>query len=146
MSVGALIFTDYAFFVLHAALIVFSIVGWAFKRTRVLHLVAFGATAFSWFVIGPLYCNKLGWCICTHYHLEVRSALQSAGIPGYESDYNYVQMLVKKTLGVDMGMQESEWVAGSVFFAVLIATVFTWTRLALKRFRPAREVNAPAAS
>jgi hypothetical protein len=144
MTDGVLIFADYAFFVLHAALIVFSIVGWAFRRTRLLHLAAFVLTAFSWFVVGPVYFNKLGWCVCTWAHLGVRSELSDRGYPNYNSDYNYVQMLVKKTLGVDLGMEQSEWLAGTVFAFVLVATVITWARVGVKRFRSRSQSQAPA--
>ena len=43
---------DKAFFVFHALLIAFNMVGWAWRRTRTLHLIVLGLTAFSWTVMG----------------------------------------------------------------------------------------------
>ena len=122
MTQAALVFGDYAFFILHTALIVFSIVGWAFRSTRTLHLVAFVVTSLSWFVIGPMFCNKLGWCVCTHYHLMIRSALE------YQSEINYIDMLVNRISGgtINLGWERSEWAAGIVYAMVFIATTITW--------------------
>ena len=129
MTHAALVFTDYALFVLHAALIVFSVIGWAFARTRVLHLIAFVLTSLSWFVVGPLYYDKLGWCVCTQVHLDVRSALE---LP---SEINYVDMLVNRLSGgtINMGTVMSEVSAGIVYAFVLIATIIVWSNVGLKR-------------
>lgn len=129
MTHAALAFTDYTLFVLHAALIIFSVIGWAFARTRVLHLIAFVLTSLSWFVVGPLYYSKLGWCVCTEVHLSVRQALE------YPSEINYVDMLVNRISGgtINLGTTWSEASAGIVYAFVLIATIVTWTRVGLKR-------------
>src|SRR5262249_8135894 len=59
---------DKAFLVFHTALVLFNMFGWAWRRTRVLHLVTLGATAFSWFVLGAFY--GWGYCLCTDWHFQ----------------------------------------------------------------------------
>src|SRR4029078_8059438 len=43
------------FFVLHTTLILFNMVGWAWRRTRVFHLITFRAAPVSWFGLGGFY-------------------------------------------------------------------------------------------
>ena len=64
---------DKAFFVFHALLIAFNMVGWAWKKTRAAHLIVLGLTAFSWIVMGAFH----GWgdCLCTDWHFRVRHHL-----------------------------------------------------------------------
>ena len=46
---------DIFFFVFHSMFILFVLVGWAWKRTRLAHLVVVGLTALSWFGLGIWY-------------------------------------------------------------------------------------------
>jgi hypothetical protein len=62
-----------AFFVVHGAWTVFNCVGWAWRRTRRLHLIAVGLTAASWVGLGARY--GWGYCPCTDWHWQVREQL-----------------------------------------------------------------------
>ena len=87
-----LAFLDILFFVFHTALMGFNLLGWAWRRTRVAHLIALSLTAFSWFVVGAFY--GWGYCFCTDWHFRVRERLGYA-----DPDTNYVQLLVNKLFG-----------------------------------------------
>ncbi len=134
-----LILLNQAFFVLHSLLIVFNIVGWAFRRTRLLHLITMGAVIFSWFVLGAFY--GWGYCLCTDWHFQVRRQL------GYhDSESSYIQLMAKHWAGVELSATAAAWIAGSVFAFILIAMTVVWTRVLLERFRRTRPLAAPPRS
>lgn len=112
---------DIAFCVAHTLLIVLNLVGWAFRRTRVLHLVSMAATAFSWFGLGLFY--GWGYCPCTDWHFRVRRAL------GYDDgESNYIQLLAQLVPGLSLTGRQSQWIAWTVFAAILAATALAWFR------------------
>ncbi len=116
-----LAFLDILFFVLHTALMGFNLVGWAWRRTRVAHLIALSLTAFSWFVVGAFY--GWGYCFCTDWHFRVRERLGYA-----DPDTNYVQLLINKLFGASITAETADWIAMSAFIAIVIATAFVWWR------------------
>src|SRR5260221_6948448 len=99
---------DQGCFILHTLLIVFNLVGWAWKPTRLLHLITFGLTAFSWFVLGAFY--NWGYCLCADWHFKIREQL------GYEDKVGtYIQLMATHYFGVDLSYEASNWIGGSVF-------------------------------
>lgn len=63
----------------HTALIVFNMLGWAWRRTRRFHLLTISATLLSWFGLGIAY--GWGYCPLTDWHWQVKRALGEAGLP-----------------------------------------------------------------
>ena len=61
------------FFVVHTAWIVFTCVGWIWKRTRPWQLMTVALSALSWFGLGVWY--GWGYCPCTDWHWQVRTRL-----------------------------------------------------------------------
>jgi hypothetical protein len=107
-------------FVFHALLIAFNMVGWAWKKTRVPHLIVLGLTAFSWFVMGAFY--GWGYCLCTDWHFRLRRHL------GYTvPESSFIQLFSRKVLGLEIGRQVADTLAVSVFAAIVVATVVSWT-------------------
>lgn len=114
-------FLDQFFFVFHTLLIGFNIVGWAWRRTRTLHLVTLGLTAFSWFVLGAFY--GWGYCFCTDWHFQIRRQL------GYvDTESSYVQLLTRKLCGVSLSRPSSDTLALAIFIAIVAATATVWIR------------------
>jgi hypothetical protein len=114
-------FLDQLFFVVHTLLIGFNMVGWAWRRTRTLHLVTFGLTAFSWFALGAFY--GWGYCLCTDWHFQIRRQL------GYvDPESSYVQLLVRKLCGASLSRPSADFLAVGIFVAILIATTVVWIR------------------
>jgi hypothetical protein len=114
-----LVALDAGFFVLHTLLIAFNMVGWAWRRTRLLHLIALGLTSFSWFVLGAFY--GWGYCLCTDWHFQVRRQL------GYnDSEFSYVQLLASHVFGITLSQALADWLAGVVFGLILVATALVW--------------------
>jgi hypothetical protein len=70
---------DILFVVFHTILVVFNLCGWAFRRTRRLHLIVISLTLASWFGLGLFY--GLGYCPCTDWHWDVKRALGESDLP-----------------------------------------------------------------
>ena len=88
-------FLNIFFFVFHTLFTLFNMVGWAFHKTRKLHLITLSLTAFSWFILGIWY--GWGFCFCTQWHWEVRRKL------GFTDESNsYIHFLILKVTGINL--------------------------------------------
>lgn len=105
------------FFVFHTAFTLFNIAGWAFPKTRKLHLITMLLTAGSWFVLGIWF--GWGYCACTDWHWQVRETM---GIQ--DRSHSYIHFLLQKLTGKDFNQQLVEK-ATLIFFALLfILSIF----------------------
>jgi hypothetical protein len=117
---------DWTLFLLHAALVGFNMVGWAWRRTRVFHLVTLGLTAFSWFVIGAFW--GWGYCVCTDWHSQIRRQL------GYvDPEATFVQQLAVGFFGISLGRGLADGIAGGVFVLIVMATAIVWAKDLLRK-------------
>jgi hypothetical protein len=92
---------DFGFFLFHTVLVLFNLLGWAWKRTRRWNLATLLATAASWFIMGIWY--EPGYCVCTDLHWRVRAAL------GYANDSpTYIHLLIRTLTGASMPVREVE--------------------------------------
>lgn len=73
-------FLDVLLVVFHTALVGFNMLGWAWRRTRRLHLLTIGVTLLFWFGAGMVY--GWGYCPLTDWHWDVKRALGETGLPG----------------------------------------------------------------
>ena len=87
-------FLNIFFFIFHTAFTLFNMVGWAFPKTRKLHLITMLLTAGSWFVLG--IWHGWGYCVCTDWHYQVREALGY-----YDRSNSYIHFLLLKLTGRD---------------------------------------------
>jgi hypothetical protein len=88
-------FLNIFFFVFHTCIILFIVLGWMWKKTRLVNLIIIVFTAFSWFFLGIWY--GFGYCPCTDWHWQVRMKL---GL--YDSSTSYLEFLVEKITGLDV--------------------------------------------
>ncbi len=109
------------FFVGHNALILFNMFGWAWQRTRKLHLATLAATLFSWIVMGAWY--GWGYCLCTDWHFQIRRGL---GI--YDSESSYTELLFNQIPGVTVTRGFADIVTVGTLLLILLVTCWTWTR------------------
>jgi hypothetical protein len=123
-----LVLLDKTFFVLHTLLIALNMTGWAWQRTRRLHLIVFGLTGVSWFVFGAW--RGWGYCLCTDWHFRIRERL------GHTDPETYIQLLASELFGLTFSRTVSDWIAGTVFVMIAIATVIVWTRDWRRKRRP----------
>jgi hypothetical protein len=89
------VFLNIFFFVFHTCVVLFIVLGWIWKKTRLANLILIVLTAFSWFFLGIWY--GFGYCPCTDWHWQVRMKL---GI--YDSSTSYLEFLVEKLTGLDV--------------------------------------------
>jgi hypothetical protein len=114
-----LVVLDWTLFFVHASLILFNMVGWAWRRTRILHLATLAFTAFSWFVMGAFW--GWGYCFLTDWHAQIRQRL------GYvEPEATFVQQLAAQLIGISLDRSIADWAAGVVFGLIVAATATVW--------------------
>ena len=86
------IFLDYFFIVFHGSWVLFCLTGWAWRKTRRIHLITTGLTMFSWFGLG--ICYGWGYCPCTDWHWEIKYKLGETNLPN-----SYVEYYIDKLTG-----------------------------------------------
>ncbi|MFA6242548.1 MAG: DUF2784 domain-containing protein [Candidatus Hydrogenedentales bacterium] len=106
---------DAACFVIHTTLIVFIAGGWAWKRTRRVHLAIVAATSFSWFGLG-LYFG-IGFCPCTDWHWRIRECLGYTDLPE-----SYIKFLLDTVTGLDLN---AVLVDGATFVVFAVSAVLS---------------------
>ena len=112
---------DWALFGFHALWTFFNVVGWAWRRTRVLHLITLSLTALSWFVLGAFY--GWGYCICTDWDAQIQRRL------GREvTDATWLQSFVWRLFRLDLDRALADYVTVGVFGLIIVATVVVWVR------------------
>jgi hypothetical protein len=103
---------DYFFNGFHGSWVLFNLIGWAWKRTRRIHLISTSLTILSWFGLG--ICYGWGYCPCTDWHWEVKRKLGETDLPN-----SYVKYYVDKLTGFT-------WDPLAVDAAVLILGLLTF--------------------
>jgi hypothetical protein len=116
------------FFIFHTAFTLFNVTGWAFRKTRKLHLATMLLTAFSWFVLGIWY--GWGYCLCTDWHWTVR---QKLGI--HDRSSSYIHFLIFELTGVDLNPLLVEKATLAVFVLCLVLNITLLIRDRRKRQR-----------
>lgn len=86
-------FLDYFFTVFHSGVVLFVLVGWAWRKTRRIHLIISGLIMLSWFGLG--ICFGWGYCPCTDWHWMIKSELGERHLP-----YSYVKYYLDRLTGV----------------------------------------------
>lgn len=87
-----LTFIDYFFIIFHGGWVLFNLTGWAWKKTRRIHLTTISLTILSWFGLGIFY--GWGYCPCTDWHWEIKRKLGEMNLPN-----SYVKYYVDKLTG-----------------------------------------------
>jgi hypothetical protein len=104
------------FIVFHTMFILFNLFGWAWKKTRRLHMLALLLTAFSWLVLGIWY--GIGYCPCTDWHWQVKLKLGHTDIP-----YSYMKYLLDTLLGLDLEASLVDKITASGFILTFLISV-----------------------
>src|SRR5688500_1632725 len=117
-------FLNIFFHLTHILIISFILTGWAFKRTRLIHLILVIATIFSWIGLGYFY--GWGYCFWTDWHWQVRDLLE---LPHPAS---YIKLLVDSVTRHSWNAVVIDQVTLVVFVIVLLITVFVNLRQRFK--------------
>lgn len=106
-------FLNIFFLIFHTALTLFNLLGWIWKKTRLINLITISLTFASWLVLGFWY--GWGYCLCTDWHWEVRQEL------GYSIQTNsYIQFLVQTLTGAELATQLLNWLTAGALVAAFI--------------------------
>jgi MFS superfamily sulfate permease-like transporter len=116
------------FFVFHSCLIVFILIGWAWRKTRLANLVILLLTAFSWFILGLWY--GYGYCPSTDWHWRVRSKMGIRDLPE-----SYTKFLVDSLTGGDV----SQRVVDIFTLVLLLSALAISLTLNIKEWRENRK-------
>lgn len=109
-------FLDKFFLVFHSSWMIFILLGWIWKKTRLANLVVILFTAFSWFFLGIWY--GFGFCPCTEWHWQVRFKLGDYDLP-----YSYTKFLVDTLTGLDVSQQLMDALAVSLLLLALLVSL-----------------------
>lgn len=98
----------------------FNLLGWAWRRTRRLHLVTITATLLSWFGLGIFY--GWGYCPLTDWHWDVKRRLGETGLPG-----SWIKYHLDLLTGLDWstGVVDTAVVC-SAFGALAASLILNW--------------------
>jgi len=104
---------------IHLAIVVFSITGWLFAKTRIAHLILLLATLVYWYGFGPILRRK-GWyghCLITDLQWELKKRL-GHDVPAW----GYIKYLTDRISGRDTDEKIVDCVTKWVFFSSLAAS------------------------
>ena len=115
-------FLNFFLHALHLAIVLGVGIGWLFCETRLPTLALQAAILFSWFALGPLSGNRLGFCLVTDVQWRLRRRL---GLP--ERADGYVKHLLDMITGRDLDAALVDKWTMRALFACLAANLVTLT-------------------
>lgn len=121
-----LILLNLFFHATHILIITFTLIGWAFKRTRFIHLLVVLLTLLSWIGLGFFY--GWGYCFWTDWHWQVREQL------GKPYPASYIKLLADLVTG-------SNWEASLIDIITVVVFVFVVCVTLIVNFRPDRATS-----
>lgn len=114
-------FLDKFFFVFHSSVIVFNLLGWIWKKTRLANLIVILLTFLSWFILGIWY--GFGYCPSTEWHWLVRRKLGYTDLPS-----TYTKFLIDSLTGWDVNPELVKILTVLLLALALFASVWTNVR------------------
>ena len=121
---------DIFFVALHTSIILFNLLGWIWKRTRVANLIMLLLTGGSWLFLG-LIVGSLGYCPLTDWHFRILEKLGHIDLP-----VSYVKYLADRLTGMNFDPHLVDNVTVYSFLVALIISLFLNLKdLSIKRKR-----------
>lgn len=113
---------DILFVVFHTSLILFNMLGWIWKRTRLANLIVLLLTGGSWLFLG-LIVGTLGYCPLTDWHFRILERLGKTDLPN-----SYMKYLVDRLTGMDIdtGVVDSVTLLGLIT-ALVVSLIINYT-------------------
>lgn len=90
---------DIAFVIFHTSLIIFNLLGWIWKKTRLANLIVILITFASWFLLG-LIVGVPGYCPLTEWHFNILEKLGHTDLPA-----SYIKYLADRLTGIDFSQK-----------------------------------------
>lgn len=111
-----MLFWDYFYHFIHLGIVLINCFGWVFKRTRKIHLLVFGVTNVSWFVIGYFY--GIGYCFLTDWHWDVKTKLGETDLPN-----SYITYMLNNVFGLNVAVKTVNDLILYVYLFILVMTI-----------------------
>lgn len=108
---------DILFTIFHSALVLFMISGWAFEKTRKIHLYVVSITLIAWLVIGFIV-GTIGYCPLTDWHWDIKRSLGERDLPS-----SFIKYMVDKILRIDSEPIIIDAITGVGMLASVILTI-----------------------
>ncbi len=105
---------DIFFVIFHTSLTIFNIIGWAWKKTRVLNLITLLLTGSSWLFLGMIV-GVPGYCPFTDWHFRVLEKLGKTNLPN-----SYIKYLADRITGLNFNPNLVDTFTLVVFISSLI--------------------------
>ncbi|MEM9325364.1 MAG: DUF2784 family protein [Bacteroidota bacterium] len=117
---------DILLFVVHFAVMMFIVLGWASAKTRKYHLIVLGATLVSWFVMG--YWKGWGYCVLTDWEWDIKRELGEQNLPP-----SYTGYIFNRILGLNLSNITVDWITGlGLLFGVIMGVYVNWPKKSKK--------------
>lgn len=108
----------YSFVVSHIIIIVFVLVGWAFRITRKAHLALIFVTLFSWLILGIWY--GYGYCFWNDWHWQILEKMGRSDLPS-----SFVKFVLDSLSGRDWDPSTVDVITALALLSVLCLSVYT---------------------
>jgi len=109
---------DLFFVVFHTTLTLFNILGWIWKKTRLLNLITLSLTGSSWLFLGWI-TGTPGYCPLTDWHFSILEKLGNTELPN-----SYIKYLADRLTGFNFSPSLVDTLTLIVFLAALLLSVF----------------------
>lgn len=109
---------DIFFVAFHTSLTIFNIIGWAWKKTRVLNLITLILTGSSWLFLGMIV-GVPGYCPFTDWHFRVLEKLGKTNLPN-----SYIKYLADRITGLNFNPRLVDTATLAVFICALAISIF----------------------
>ena len=108
---------DYFFTIFHLFIILFTLLGWIWHRTRKLHFILVCATLSSWFILGIWF--GIGYCPVTDWQWQVKESLGEQNLPA-----SFIKYFADKISGRNIDAEVVDFFTGIGFLFAIIAAVY----------------------
>ena len=121
---------DLAFTIFHSLLILFNLTGWAFRRTRRVHLVVILLTLAAWLLIGAMVGN-IGYCPLTDWQWQIKKELGQKGLPN-----SFTAYLLNNIFGLSLsrGVVDIISIVG-LAFSLIMSLILNFIKLNKKNIK-----------
>jgi len=109
---------DYFFTIFHLFIILFTLLGWIWHRTRKLHFILIFFTLSSWFLLGIWF--GIGYCPITDWQWQIKESLGEQNLPS-----SFIKYFADKITGTNINADIVDLFTGiGILFAIIAAIYF----------------------
>ncbi len=120
-SADMLHLADISLYVIHLSIIVYSLIGWAWRRGRRAHLIFLGVIFACWFGIGLALGYGIGYCPLTHWHWLVKIEL---GASYGDLPVSFIKHVWDAALPWSISAKAADILTFAAFFTSVAITVY----------------------